>query len=689
MDSKTLRILEFDRIQEILKRYAASRPGISEIEHLPIGHQPESIQQLLACVQEMRSLLRNRGRLSLQGNEEIRPCLQSIGVEGASLERDDLVLLRKVIRTGQLVKNALDGEGKSCPLLYREARRLESFRGLGEVIDRTLDERGRFRDSASPDLQRIRRRMRTLKESVRTRLEGLLSSSSLGPMVQEKLVTIRNGRYVIPLKPDFSGKLSGIIHDRSASGQTVYVEPAATVEMNNDLSRLLSEEVAEIRKILLRITEQVRGAGEELARNVVLLARFDLHQAKALYAETIQGVNPKLVDAEMIDFQQARHPLLLERKERDGRDEVVPVDLRLGDGYSTLLITGPNTGGKTVALKTLGLLVVMTQAGIPIPVAEGSSMGIFREVMADIGDAQSIQEDLSTFSSHMENIVSILDGAGAGSLILLDELGTGTDPREGAALGIAILDTLENTGCLTTATTHYEEVKHFAYTHPRMMNASMAFDREHLRPTYTLLYGHLGTSHAFEVSERIGMRPAVLQRAREEISDSDRNREQLIEELEEQIAKNRERAAGLIRQEERLSLLQAEIEGEKKKTRTEAEKILLEARTKLDRTRKRARKILKMAETADHSRLEKEWVELQKDLPEVGKALWTDRGGPLPNIPVGCNVEVMGTGKQGVTLSCPNKKGRVLVLCNGIRMEVPAARLQAASSNRPLRAVFI
>ncbi|NOY53898.1 MAG: endonuclease MutS2 [Deltaproteobacteria bacterium] len=690
MDSKTLRTLEFDRIQEILKRYAASSPGISEIEHLRIGHQPESIRQSLACVREMRFLLQNRGRLSLQGNEEIRPCLQSIRVEGASLKTDDLVLLRKVIRTGQVVKDTLDGEKETCPLLHREARRLESFRGLGEIIDRTIDERGRLRDSASPDLQRIRRRMQTLRQSVRTRLEEILSSASLGPMVQEKLVTIRNGRYVIPLKPDFSGKLSGIIHDRSASGQTVYVEPAATVEMNNRLSRLLSEETAEIRKILLRITEKVRGAGEGLARNVAVLARFDLHQAKALYAETIKGVNPKLVDSKMIDFQQARHPLLLQRTAPDGRKPVVPVDLRLGETCTTLLITGPNTGGKTVALKTLGLLVLMAQAGIPVPVAEGSRMGVFREVMADIGDAQSIQEDLSTFSSHIENIVSILKGAEEGALVLLDELGTGTDPREGAALGIAILEKLENSGCLTAATTHYEEVKQFAYTRRGMMNASMAFDREHLRPTYTLLYGHLGTSHAFEVSERLGIPHAVLRRAREEISDFDRNRDHLIEELEGRIAETRTQAKSLLQKEKRIEILKKEIEEEKEKTRKETEKILAEARAKVDRTRKQVRKILKAAgRQADRSRLEKELTELQKELPEEEQVIRTNRNAPLPNIPVGCTVEVMGTGKQGVILNRPNRKGRVRILCNGIRMEVPAARLQEISPDTPLRGVVV
>jgi len=689
MDSKTLSTLEFDRVQEILKRYAASTPGISEIEHLQIEHQPESIQQLLASVHEMRLLLQNRGRLSLQGNEEIRPCLQSIQVDGTSLKTDDLVVIRKVIRTGRAIKDSLGNEEEICPLLHREARQIESFRGLGEIIGRTIDDRGRIRDSASTELQRIRRRIRTFKENVRSRLEGLLSSASLSPMVQEKLVTIRNGRYVIPLKPDFSAKLSGIIHDRSASGRTVFVEPASTVEMNNRLSRLLSEEAEEIRKILLRITEKVRAASTALARNVAVLARFDLHQAKALYAESIQGVNPDLVEEGKIDFQKARHPLLLERKAQDDRGAVVPIDLRLGGAYSTLLITGPNTGGKTVALKTLGLLVLMAQAGIPIPVAEGSAMGIFREVMADIGDAQSIQEDLSTFSSHIQNIVTILNGAGDRSLVLLDELGTGTDPREGAALGIAILEKLEDLGCLTAATTHYEEVKHFAYTRRGMMNASIAFDGKHLRPTYTLQYGHLGTSHAFEVSERIGMPQTILQRAREEITDFDRKRDHLIEELEKQIGKNREAATELTRQEARIAALREEIEGEKAKTREEAQKILSEAREKLERTRRRAHKILKAAEQADRNRLEEEMAQLQKELPAEDRDPGPRRDGPLPNIPVGHTVEVMGTGKKGITLSSINKKGRVQVLCNGIRMEVPAARLQEISPDTPPREIVV
>ncbi len=680
MDSQTIRTLEFHRIQEILKRYSQSPLGHSRIDALTVHNDRDAIQYLLNCVDEMAALIRDRGRPSLHGCSDISPLLKEIGVEGSFLRAKDLIPVRNVIHAAQDLKGFVGKEPDTLPLLQAEVARLDSLPELGVSIERTIDDRGQIKDSASKKLERIRRQIRQQKEHIKERLEGILLSEGLKTVVQERLVTVRNDRYVIPLKPDFSSKIQGIIHDQSSSGVTVFVEPSVTVEMNNRLSRLSSEEAEEIHRILLEISDRVREAGAPLQKNVDILAGMDLHLSKALFAEEYHGVIPEIRLERKIDFKKARHPLLLEKRLGSKSTKVVPIDLKLGEEVSTLIITGPNTGGKTVALKTLGLLVLMVQAGIPIPVAEGSSMGIFQEVLADIGDEQSIQEDLSTFSSHIQNIVRILHRSGPESLALLDELGTGTDPREGAALGMAILEDLHQKGCLTAATTHYEEIKHYAYRTSGMMNASVAFDAVQLQPGFVLEYGHLGTSHAFEISRRIGMPERILQGANEKISGLDKNTARLLEELEETIRTNQTEHEKLQRQRLEIERLSSVKEEEKGKILKEAQQTLAKAREQFQRTKKRARTLLKIAEEGNRKRFEQEVRKIEEEIP----------AGPVPpeRLPEGIDlrlfrpgfhVEILGTGEKGVILSDPDKQKRVLVLCNGIRMNVSVGRLKRSA----------
>ncbi len=682
MDTQTIRILEFDRIQDILKRYALSPLGQSEIEGLTILTEPDQIQPLLNCTTEMSALIREKGRPSLQGSSEIRPLLDRVRVVGSCLNPEELLDVSEVIRNAQALKQYMKNVPEEFPNLKEETRDIDPLFELGKVIGKTVDERGGIKDTASGELATIRRKIRRQKEQVRERLEGILSSKNLQTVIQERLVTIRNDRYVIPLRPDFSSKIGGIIHDHSSSGVTVYVEPSETVEMNNRLSRLASEEAEEVHRILLEISGRVRSSTEHLRRNVEILARTDLHLSKALFAEDFQATAPGILEERKIDFKGARHPLLLDKRERPGRAEVVPIDLCIGDGYRTLMITGPNTGGKTVSLKTLGLLVLMAQAGIPIPVKQGSTMGVFDNVFADIGDEQSIQEDLSTFSSHIGNIVQILEASGDASLVLLDELGTGTDPREGAALGMAILEELSNTGALTAASTHYEEIKHFAYRTEGMMNASVAFDSEQLRPTYCLEYGHLGTSHAFDISRKIGMPDRILNQAREKISDLDRSTAQLIEELEEEILKNQAVGKELNKRQQEMESLLSAKEQEKEEALKEVQKRRQELMDQSARIKKRARTLLKTAEQGDRMGLESEINRMDQELEQVG-------AGPTPPpqmkdirwIKPGLPVEVSGTGRKGVVVSGPDKRERVHVVCNGLKIEVAANRLKAVSAD--------
>lgn len=682
MDTQTIRILEFSRVQDILKRYAQSPLGQSEIDSLTIQHDPVQIEYLLNCAAEMKSLVKERGRPSLQGVSDIRPFLKEVHIQGSLLQPGALIYVRNTVRAGQGLKRFMKKECGAFPLLQAEIGRIEPLVELVESIEKCIDEHGEVRDSASDDLAGIRRQIRQQKEAIKQKLDAILSSERLKTVVQERLVTVRNNRYVIPLKPDFSSRIQGIIHDQSASGMTVFVEPSETVKMNNRLSCLASEESKEIHRILLEISDLVRTSEESLWQDVSVLAHVDLHLSKALFAEDYRAVIPRILSEKKIEIKGARHPLLVEKKPGAGK-EIVPIDLEVGESYRTLMITGPNMGGKTVALKTMGLLVLMAQAGIPIPAAEGSSMGIFRDVFADIGDEQSIQEDMSTFSSHIRNIVRILEHAGPESLVVLDELGTGTDPREGAALGIAILEALSLKGALTAVTTHYEEIKQYAYTTDGMMNASVAYDTERLRPAYTLRYGHLGTSHAFEISERIGMPREVLDRARENIPDLDRSTTHLIEELEQKIRNNETVRHELERNKEEMQRALSAMAKEKEETLKQAYQVLNETMSMADRAKVRSRRLLKIAEQGNRMRFEEEVKKIEQELKPVNPLLSPSEPVDLERIQPGLEVEIMGTGKKGMVVSGPDKKKRVQVFCNGLRVQVSVNQLQHISQGHP------
>ncbi len=678
MDPLTTQTLEFDRVRDILKRYASSPLGVAEIENLTVQDQPERVQHLLACVAEMQRLVAAAGKPPLGGCEEIRPLLDLARAEGAILDGKALRGILRIVRTGQAVRQAVD---KVFALLWQAVQDIAPLQDLGRGISAAIDEGGEVRDTASPELAEIRRQIVTQRERIRKRLDALLASQRLERVVQEKLITLRNGRDVIPLKPDFSSRIEGIVHDRSASRATLYVEPSETVDMNNRLLQLVSDEAEEVRRILKQLTAGVREARAALHRNIAVLAAMDAHLAKALFAERFRAVIPEVRRERTIDFKGARHPLLCDQRAAGG-DTVVPVDLQLGADWRTLIITGPNTGGKTVALKTLGLLVLMVQAGIPIPAEEGSATGVFPKVFADIGDEQNIQEDLSTFSSHMRTIVRVLREADPESLVLLDELGTGTDPAEGAALGTAILEALHERGALTAATTHYEEIKHHAYCTDGMMNASVAFDTDRLCPAYVLEYGHLGTSHAFEISERIGLPPQVLARGRAAISERDRNTSELIEELQTGVRENRELQGELARERSHLEALQQRERSQRKAAEEKARRIVAEAREQLQQIKRRARRILKLAEQARRPELDRELADLEAELqthvPPSPVAEPANRGAIRP----GAVVEIAGTNQRGVVLSVPGKNDRVQVLCDAVRMEVPRNRLKEIPAPR-------
>ncbi len=494
----------------------------------------------------------------------------------------------KAIRAAreQLAAPRKEDDSESFALLQNLAAGLMTHRSVEEEIQRCILSEDEVFDGASPALARIRRSMRQANERVRARLNDMIHSSTYAKYLQEPLVTIRNGRFVIPVKQEFRQNVPGLIHDQSGSGATLFIEPSAVVELGNEYKRLAMEEAVEVERILTELTEMVKPSANDIYQDLLTLGEIDLCFAKAKLAREMRAVRPRLNDSGRIVIKKGRHPLI-------PKDTVVPIDIWLGQDFKTLIVTGPNTGGKTVTIKTVGLFVLMAQSGLFVPADVGTELAVFGGVYADIGDEQSIEQSLSTFSSHMRNIVGILTEADERSLVLLDELGAGTDPVEGAALAMAILEELHMRDCRTVATTHYSEIKAFALTHEGMQNASMEFDVDRLCPTYRLFIGIPGKSNAFEISKRLGLDESVIESARGRLSKQDVDFETVLSNAEDEKrrAEDERRRAEEARLE--LEALRADMRAERRrfeddkadmrlKAREEARKIVADTRREME-----------------------------------------------------------------------------------------------------------
>ena len=552
MDPKTLRTLEFDKILLRLAEHTSFSGG----RELALALQPTDDLRLaldwLAETTEARALLAQKSDIHLGGVRDVRPLLP-LAERASALLPTDLLDIRSTLIRARTIQRSLARVSAHFPHLADIAARIEPCEDLIDEIGRCISERGEVLDSASPALGRIRAEKRIAHERLMSLLDRIVASSATSQYLQEAIVTQRQGRYVIPLRAEFKGRIPGIIHDQSASGATIFIEPLAAVEYNNRWREKELEEEKEIRRILLELTDLVADEAPYIRRTVDALAALDLIFAKARYAELIEASSPELVpirppthrryerrapqpdEAEApsvphpgttIDLRRARHPLL-------DPATVVPIDVHLGDDYFILVITGPNTGGKTVTLKTVGLLTLMAQAGLHIPADEGSRLSLFEQVFADIGDEQSIEQSLSTFSSHLSNITRILDAADERSLVLLDELGAGTDPEEGSALARALLSHLLQRRITTLATTHYSELKIYAHSTPGVRNASVEFDIETLAPTYELSIGLPGRSNALAIARRLGLDPAIVAAAEALVSPSSLQADTLLAEIKQ------------------------------------------------------------------------------------------------------------------------------------------------------------
>lgn len=526
MNDKVLDTLEYDKILHKLMHHASTSLGKAKAEALKPDGRFEEVKRLLKATDEAFLVERLKGPAPFGGIRDIRASLHRARI-GGMLNPTELLDISTTIGGGRKLRRFLLAvhEANPLPSLAALAEAVAETRHVEDSINRCIDEEANVLDQASAELAQIRRELRTTESRARDKLEQMVRTPSVQKMLQDALVTLRGGRYVIPVKQEYRGHFGGIVHDQSASGATLFIEPEAVVQLNNKLRELKLKEEKEIERILLQLTAIVAGEVEPLLGNVDVIAELDFIFAKAGLAREMKATLPILNDRGFIKLRRGRHPLI-------SREQVVPLDVELGNQFSTIIITGPNTGGKTVSLKTIGLLSLMAMSGLFVPAEDGSQLCVFDGIYADIGDEQSIEQNLSTFSSHLTNIISILRGMTPKSLVLMDELGAGTDPAEGSALAIAILEYIHRMGCRMVATTHYSELKAYAFERKGVINASMEFNVETLSPTYRLLVGVPGRSNAFAIAERLGLPRAIIEHARGQVDEDDQRVETMIASLE-------------------------------------------------------------------------------------------------------------------------------------------------------------
>lgn len=699
MDARTLRVLEFQGIIDMLVERASSVMGREAASSLLPSADFNAVSEALADTTDGVRMIFSRGSPPPGGLHDIRDALNRLRI-GGGLGAGDLLKVAGFLNACRAYRNYAGTDPDSG--LANAINCLMTDRELENRIYNAIKSEEEISDNASPELASIRRKIREKHEQVRERLNSTIASQKYRKIIQEPIITMRDGRYVIPVRQENRSEFPGIVHDISASGATLFMEPMAVVEINNDIKQLSIREQHEIERILSELSGLVAARLEDLTENIRLITRIDFIFAKAKLAIDLDCTCPVLDGkrSEMI-IKKGRHPFL-------DRKTVVPIDIALGGAYHTLVITGPNTGGKTVSLKTAGLFSLMTQAGLHIPAADGTKMPVFTNIHADIGDEQSIAQSLSTFSSHMSYITRIMEKAGSGSLVLLDELGAGTDPSEGAALGMAILENLGARGALTIATTHYAELKVYAETTDGVENASCEFDVETLKPTYRLLIGIPGKSNAFAISQRLGLDSKIIDRAREFLTGEEIRFEDMLSSIE----KDRKLAEEARIKYESLKLeasgLKKEIEQKKSDMEKQKQTFLREARNEarsiLDNARNDALRILaelrNLADVPDRKERNREGQELYQNLKnklgsieeELGG--FSDKSGILQKSDVqgailsaselkpGDTVYVMSLDKKGEVAALQGKSGEVLVQVGLLKINCNIGDLRKTSEDR-------
>lgn len=696
LSEKSLRILEYYTILDQLAEHCVSRKAKQQAKNLRPLHDLEDVQELLTQTDDAKRMMVASGTPAFSGIREVEPALNRAKMGGILSPRELLDIASMLHAANQVRKygNEQQDNGLKTSLDPLFAR-INSNKYLEEKISRAIISEEEIADAASSELANIRRQMRQQNVRVRETLNHFVSSSSYSKYLQENLITQRDGRYVIPVKSEHRGDIPGMVHDVSSSGATLFIEPTQVVNANNQIKILQGKEKVEIERILAELTSDVAGFADAIGADYDVLCKLDFIFAKANYSFQLNACAPQLSETTRVNLIRARHPLLDQKK-------AVPIDIALGDDYDTLVITGPNTGGKTVSLKTLGLLSLMAASGMHIPANEQSTVCLFRNIYADIGDEQSIEQSLSTFSAHMKNTVAIMEKCGPDDLILFDELGAGTDPEEGAALAVAIIEYGRQMCSLVAATTHYSELKVFALSTDGVENASCEFDVKTLQPTYKLLTGVPGKSNAFAISRRLGLQPAIIERAKEQISAENVRFEDVLDRLERernQLQKQREDADRLRRtaqsEKDKAANLKDRAEDETdailEKARDQAARILREARLVSENVFAQLDDMKKQAQTnAADQNLAAARATLRSTLGKAEKnANRREKKQVEPEsirpLKAGDTVYLLNVGVQGTVLKPENKDGLVYVQAGIMKVNVPIneLRLEEKKKEKP------
>ena len=681
MNKRSLRVLEYYKIIDMLIPYAGSPMGQKLCKHLKPSNNLDEILRLQEETRDALSRIYKHGSVSFSGVTDIGMSLKRIEV-GATLSPSELLDLARLLDNTLSVRQYGVSEDQEHDPDCLDSKFLDLMpcEHLCREIRRCILSEDAIADDASSDLKRIRRSKKQINDKIHTQLLKIVNSQDNQNILQESLVTMRNGRYCIPVKQEYKSSFPGMIHDQSSSGSTIFVEPMAVVNMNNELKELDNEEQIEIDRILSRLTEQAGFELEAIRGNVLLLTELDFIFARAKFAKSYLGTEPIFNTRGYINIKQGRHPLL-------DKKAVVPIDISLGDNYNLLIVTGPNTGGKTVSLKTVGLFTLMGQSGLHIPAFEGSELNVFQDVFADIGDEQSIEQSLSTFSSHMSNIVYIVKHATKDTLILFDELGGGTDPVEGAALAISILSHLQSQGIRCMATTHYSELKTFALSTEGVENASCEFDVASLRPTYRLMIGIPGKSNAFAISKKLGLPDYIIENAKSQIDATSLDFESLISDLEKSKKTIEEEQAQIIAYKQEVEVLrnqlkqkQESIEQQKAKllkdAREEALSIIEEAKEIADQSIRKYQKWERNPNKADNKSMEAERAKLRDKMKDIDNSLKQKQKNrrssqKAEDFKIGDTVYIISMDSTGTVLSLPNSKKEIAVQVGILHMNLP------------------
>ena len=690
MKEKTLNVLEYDKIIDMLAEKAGSEMTRKIISELRPFDNVSQIRESQGETTEAVRLINYKGPLPVGGFYDIEESV-SFARKGGTLTMAQLLKILYNMKTVERVVSFLKGDIPEVPIICSVTELLAVHKRLSEEIDRCILSEDEMSDNASGELRSIRRAMVRQNEALKVKLNHILNSADNKTMLQDSIVTMRNGRYVIPVKQEHRGRVPGIVHDQSGSGATLFIEPQAIVNLNNELRQLELDEKAEMNRILKELSEGVSEYYHDLVNNQKLLLTLDLFMAKGKLSMDMGGEEPEINEDGIMDLKSARHPLI-------AADKVVPIDISIGGEYRTLVITGPNTGGKTVTLKTAGLLSLMSQTGLHIPAAIGSRLPVYHQIFADIGDEQSIEQSLSTFSSHMTNIVDIVQEADKESLVLLDELGAGTDPTEGAALAIAILERLYSMGAYSVSTTHYTELKKYAISTDGVENASMEFDVETLSPTYRLIIGVPGKSNAFEISRKLGLSREITDRARELLQEGDIAFEDVISALEEdkRIAEEERDEAILIniemkRQKEDLEKRAIKFEEQKEKeilrAKEKAREIINEAKEvskEVQEELKALARLESMGErTAGFDRNRRRLREIEKKNRNTIKRETNDNPVDPASLSLGDRVKILTLNQNGEIISLPDEKGLLQVQVGIMKIGVNVSDIMLIDNGKP------